>query len=154
MPGAEWFPGARLNYAENLLHLHDDGPAIIAWDERAHAEPARRRSLTRRRLEAEVGRIAAGLRAAGVVPGDRVAGFLPNIPEAVVAMLAAASLGATWSSCSPDFGIAGVLDRFGQIAPKALITADGYFYAGDAEIGRARRPGRAEARGGEHRHHR
>ena len=132
MPGAEWFPGARLNYAENLLHFHDDAPAIIAWDERAHTDPSRRRSLSRRRLEAEVGRIAAGLRAAGVVPGDRVAGFMPNIPEAVVAMLAAASIGATWSSCSPDFGIAGVLDRFGQIAPKVLVTADGYFYAGKA----------------------
>ncbi len=130
MPGAEWFPGARLNYAENLLHFHDDGPAIIAWDERSHAEPARRRSLTRRKLESEVARIASGLRAAGVVAGDRVVGFLPNIPEAVIAMLAAASIGAVWSSCSPDFGVAGVLDRFGQIAPKVLVTADGYFYAG------------------------
>ena len=130
MPGAEWFPGARLNYAENLLHFHDDGPALIAWDERSHAEPARRRSLTRRKLESEVARIASGLRAADVVAGDRVVGFLPNIPEAVIAMLAAASIGAVWSSCSPDFGIAGVLDRFGQIAPKVLITADGYHYAG------------------------
>ena len=130
MPGAEWFPGARLNYAENLLHFHDDAPAIVAWDERAHTDPSRRRSLSRRRLEAEVGRVAAGLRAAGISPGDRVAGFLPNIPEAVVAMLAAASVGAVWSSCSPDFGVAGVLDRFGQIAPKVLVTADGYFYAG------------------------
>ena len=130
MPGAQWFPGARLNYAENLLHFHDDGPAIIAWDERSHAEPARRRSLTRRKLESEVARIASGLRAAGVVAGDRVVGFLPNIPEAVIAMLAAASIGAVWSSCSPDFGVAGVLDRFGQIAPKVLVTADGYFYAG------------------------
>ena len=130
MPGAQWFPGARLNYAENLLRFHDDTPAIVAWDERAHAEPSRRRALSRRRLEAEVGRVAAGLRAAGVAPGDRVAGFLPNIPEAVVAMLAAASVGAVWSSCSPDFGVAGVLDRFGQIAPKVLVTADGYLYAG------------------------
>ena len=97
MPGAEWFPGARLNYAENLLHFHDDAPAIVAWDERAHTDPSRRRSLSRRRLEAEVGRVAAGLRAAGISPGDRVAGFLPNIPEAVVAMLAAASVGAVWS---------------------------------------------------------
>ncbi len=130
MPGAEWFPGARLNYAENLLRHHDDSPAIIAWDELTPAEPARRRTLSGRQVYAEVGRIAAGLRAAGVVAGDRVVGFLPNIPEAVVAMLAATSVGAVWSSCSPDFGISGVLDRFGQIAPKVLFTADGYAYAG------------------------
>ena len=130
MPGAEWFPGARLNYAENLLRHHDDSPAIIAWDELTPSAPARRRVLSWRVLCAEVGRVAAGLRAAGVQPGDRVAGFLPNIPEAVVAMLATASIGAVWSSCSPDFGISGVLDRFGQIAPKVLFTADGYAYAG------------------------
>jgi acetoacetyl-CoA synthetase len=130
MPGAEWFPGARLNFAENLLRHHDDTPAIVAWDELTPAEPGRRRTLTGRQLCAEVGRIAAGLRAAGVLPGDRVAGLLPNIPETVVAMLAATSIGAVWSSCSPDFGISGVLDRFGQIAPKVLFTADGYAYAG------------------------
>ena len=130
MPGAEWFPVARLNYAENLLRHHDDSPAIIAWDELTPSAPARRRVLSWRVLCAEVGRVAAGLRAAGVQPGDRVAGFLPNIPEAVVAMLATASIGAVWSSCSPDFGISGVLDRFGQIAPKVLFTADGYAYAG------------------------
>jgi acetoacetyl-CoA synthetase len=130
MPGAEWFPGARLNYAENLLRHPDDSPAIIAWDELTPGDPGRRRTLSGRQLQAEVGRVAAGLRAAGVVPGDRVAGFLPNIPEAVIAMLAATSVGAVWSSCSPDFGISGVLDRFGQIAPKVLFTADGYAYAG------------------------
>jgi len=125
MPGAEWFPDARLNFAENLLHWRDDHPALIAYDERGT-----RRTLSYRQLAAEVARVAAGLREAGVVSGDRVAGFMPNIPETVVAMLAATSLGAIWSSCSPDFGIAGVLDRFGQIAPKVLITADGYFYGG------------------------
>jgi acetoacetyl-CoA synthetase len=125
MPGARWFPGARLNFAENLLRFHDDHPALLATNERGQ-----RRTLSYKQLNAEVGRIAAGLRDAGVKPGDRVAAFMPNLPETVIAMLAATSLGATWSSCSPDFGIAGVLDRFGQIAPKVLITADGYFYAG------------------------
>ena len=125
MPGAEWFPGAQLNFAENLLHWRDDHPALVAHDERGT-----RRTLSYRQLAAEVARIAAGLRDAGVKSGDRVAGFMPNIPETVIAMLAATSLGATWSSCSPDFGIAGVLDRFGQIAPKVIITADGYFYGG------------------------
>jgi len=125
MPGAEWFPGATLNFAENLLHWRDDHLALIAYDERGT-----RRTLSYRQLAAEVARVAAGLRDAGVVSGDRVAGFMPNIPETVVAMLATTSLGAIWSSCSPDFGIAGVLDRFGQIAPKVLITADGYFYGG------------------------
>ena len=97
-------------------------------------ERGARRELSYRELRAEVARVAAGLRAAGVVPGDRVAGFLPNLPEAVIAMLATASLGAIWSSCSPDFGVHGVLDRFGQIAPKVLFTADGYFYAGKTSI--------------------
>jgi acetoacetyl-CoA synthetase len=125
MPGARFFPGARLNFAANLLKFADDQPALVFRNERGA-----RSSLSYRELRAEVGRIADGLRAAGVVEGDRVAGFLPNIPEAVIAMLAATSLGAIWSSCSPDFGAHGVLDRFGQIAPKVLFTADGYFYAG------------------------
>jgi acetoacetyl-CoA synthetase len=125
MPGARWFPGTRLNFAENLLRASGDAPAIVAWDERGP-----RGSLSWDDLRREVARVADGLRDAGVVAGDRVAGFLPNVPAAVVAMLAAASLGATWSSCSPDFGIRGVLDRFGQIAPKVLFTADGYVYAG------------------------
>jgi acetoacetyl-CoA synthetase len=125
MPGATWFEGTRLNFAENLLRGTGAGPAIIARDERG-----RRREMSRDQLRAEVARVADGLRAAGVVAGDRVAGFLPNLPEAIVAMLATTSLGATWSSCSPDFGIRGVLDRFGQIAPKVLFTADGYCYGG------------------------
>ncbi len=125
MPGARWFPGARLNYAENLLHYRDDHPALIAYNERGQ-----RRVLSYRQLCTEVARVASGLKEIGIQPGDRVVGFLPNIPETVIAMLAATSLGAIWSSCSPDFGIAGVLDRFGQIEPKVIFTADGYHYAG------------------------
>ncbi|HLY52766.1 MAG TPA: acetoacetate--CoA ligase [Steroidobacteraceae bacterium] len=125
MPGARFFPNARLNFAANLLRFNDDTEAVIFRNERGM-----RRSLSWRELHREVARIAAGLEAAGVVAGDRVAGFLPNLPEAAIAMLATASLGATWSSCSPDFGVHGVLDRFGQIQPKVLFTADGYYYAG------------------------
>jgi acetoacetyl-CoA synthetase len=125
MPGARFFPGARLNFADNLLRYEDEQPALIFRNERGT-----RRSLCYRELRAEVARIAAGLRSVGVVAGDRVAGYLPNLPEAAIAMLATASIGAVWSSCSPDFGVHGVLDRFGQIAPKVLFTADGYFYAG------------------------
>jgi acetoacetyl-CoA synthetase len=125
MPGARFFPNARLNFAENLLRERDDHPAIVFVNERGS-----RRQLSHRELHQEVARIAAALRAAGVAEGDRVAGFLPNLPETLIAMLATASLGAMWSSCSPDFGVHGVLDRFGQIAPKVLFTADGYFYAG------------------------
>jgi acetoacetyl-CoA synthetase len=125
MPGARWFPGTRLNFAENLLRHSGSEPALVFVNERGQ-----RRELSWDELHAEVARIADGLSALGVSPGDRVAGFLPNLPEAIIAMLAAASVGATWSSCSPDFGVAGVLDRFGQIRPKVLFTADGYFYAG------------------------
>ncbi len=125
MPGARWFPGTRLNFAENLLRGPDAEPALVFRSERGL-----RRELSWRQLREEVARIAAGLRADGVGPGDRVAGYLPNLPETVVAMLAAASVGATWTSCSPDFGIDGVLDRFGQVEPVVLFTADGYFYAG------------------------
>ena len=125
MPGARFFPSARLSFAENLLRHDDDRPAIVFRNERGA-----RRELSHRELRAEVARVAAGLRAAGVTEGDRVAGYMPNLPETVIAMLATTSLGAIWSSCSPDFGIRGVLDRFGQIAPKVLVTADGYFYAG------------------------
>jgi acetoacetyl-CoA synthetase len=125
MPGARFFPNARLNFAENLLRDEDSEAAIVFVNERGS-----RRQISHRELRQEVARVAAGLEAAGVGAGDRVAGFLPNLPEAAIAMLATASLGATWSSCSPDFGVHGVLDRFGQIAPKVLITADGYFYAG------------------------
>ena len=125
--GPHWFEGARLNFAENLLRFTGDEPALIARDERG-----RRRAISRDALVADVARVAAALRALGVSPGDRVAGFLPNIPEAVIAMLGAASVGAVWSSCSPDFGAKGVLDRFGQIAPRVLFVADGYTYAGKA----------------------
>ncbi|HET8623562.1 MAG TPA: AMP-binding protein, partial [Gemmatimonadales bacterium] len=123
--GPRWFLGARLNFAENLLRAAGQGEAIVFWN-----EAGRQRSLTWAELYSEVRRVARGLRRSGVAPGDRVAGFLPNLPETVVAMLATASLGAVWSSCSPDFGANGVLDRFGQIAPKVLICADGYRYAG------------------------
>ena len=125
MPGARFFPDTRLNFAENLLRFDDEREALVFRNERGT-----RRSLSYRALRGEVARVAEGLRASGVVAGDRVAGFLPNLPETTIAMLATASLGATWSSCSPDFGVRGVLDRFGQIAPKVLFTADGYFYAG------------------------
>jgi acetoacetyl-CoA synthetase len=125
MPGARWFAGARLNFAENLLRGPDAEPAIVFRN-----ELGARREISWKELRAEVARIAAGLRADGVGPGDVVAGFLPNMPEAVIAMLASASLGATWTSCSPDFGMQGVLDRFGQVKPKVLFTADGYFYGG------------------------
>ena len=125
MPGAQWFPGARLNFAENLLHP-DDHRAALVW----RGEDGQRRVHTHAELHREVARLAGALRALGVGPRDRVAGFLPNCPEAVIAMLATASLGAVWSSCSPDFGVQGVLDRFGQIRPKVLFTADGYRYNG------------------------
>jgi acetoacetyl-CoA synthetase len=123
--GPGWFRGARLNFAENLLRRRGVSTAIVFRDERGA-----RRELTHDALAEEVARVAAALRAAGIRPGDRIAGFLPNIPEAVIAMLAAASCGAVWSSCSPDFGAAGVVDRFGQIEPRVLIAADGYRYAG------------------------
>ncbi len=123
--GPRWFPGARLNFAENLLRHRDDRDALVLWTEQGLA-----RTLTFAELARDVARFAQFLRASGVQVGDRVAGFLPNIPEAVVAMLAAASLGAVWSSCSPDFGPLGVIDRFGQIEPKVLVTADGYRYGG------------------------
>jgi acetoacetyl-CoA synthetase len=126
MPGARWFPDAKINFAENLLAAGpDEEPAIIFRGERGG-----RREINWQTLRAEVARVAAGLRSDGIGPRDVVAGFLPNLPEAVIAMLATASIGAIWTSCSPDFGIAGVLDRFGQVQPKVLFTADGYFYAG------------------------
>jgi acetoacetyl-CoA synthetase len=125
MPGAKWFSGARLNFAENLLRYRDDSIALIFKSE---DHPTRR--MTYAELYDEVARLAKGLRASGVGPGDRVAGFMPNMPETVIAMLAATSIGAVWSSCSPDFGIKGVLDRFGQIKPKVLFVANGYFFKG------------------------
>ena len=123
MPGARWFTGARLNYAENLLRHRDDRPAIVFQGEERVT-----RSITYAELYDETARLAKALRDAGVKTGDRIAGFMPNMPEAIIAMLATVSIGAIWSSCSPDFGIKGVLDRFGQIEPKILFTADGYFY--------------------------
>ncbi|NIA68155.1 acetoacetate--CoA ligase [Pelagibius litoralis] len=130
MPGATFFPEARVNFAENLLRRPlnepgDNGDALVFW-----GEDKVKRRLSHRDLYDQVSRTAQALAAEGVGPGDRVAGFLPNMPETVVAMLAATSLGAVWSSCSPDFGVQGVLDRFGQIEPKVLFCADGYHYNG------------------------
>jgi acetoacetyl-CoA synthetase len=125
MPGARWFPGARLNFAENLLRYRDERTAIIFKGEGREIE-----RVSYGELFEGVVRLAGSLRAAGVATGDRVAGYMPNLPETVIAMLAAVSLGAVWSSCSPEFGIQGVLDRFGQIAPKVLFCADGYRYNG------------------------
>jgi acetoacetyl-CoA synthetase len=128
MPGAQWFPGATVNYARNALRaaVTDPGkPAIIA-----HSERSRRASLTYGELAAEVARVAAGLRALGVRKGDRVVALLPNVPETVIALLATASIGAIWSSCSPDFGARSVVDRFAQIGPVVLIAARGYAYNG------------------------
>jgi len=127
MPGTKWFPGARLNFAENLLRFRDDSTALVFKGE---DHPVRKMSYGK--LYDEVARVAKSLKAAGVKEGDRVVGFMPNMPETVVAMLASTSLGAVWSSCSPDFGIKGVLDRFGQIKPKVLFTADGYYFKGKA----------------------
>ena len=129
MPGARWFPDARLNFADNLLRRRDEATAIIAWGEKKV-----RREMTWAELFSQVTRFSHALRARGVGPGDRVAGLLPNIPETVVAMLATASIGATWASCSPDFGVSGVLDRFGQIKPKVLLACDGYYYNGKVHM--------------------
>ena len=123
MPGAKWFQGARLNFAENLLRYRDGQPAIIFKGE--VMEPV---TITYAELYDEVARLTKSLKAAGVTVGDRVVGFMPNMPQTIIAMLAASSLGAAWSSCSPDFGIKGVMDRFGQIKPKILFTANGYSY--------------------------
>ncbi len=125
MPGAKWFDGTRLNFAENLLRFADDRPALVSWNENG---PVKR--ISHSQLRRLVARLAGGLRRNGIEAGDRVVGFMPNLVETVVAMLATASLGAIWSSCSPDFGVKGVLDRFGQIRPKILFAADGYIYAG------------------------
>jgi acetoacetyl-CoA synthetase len=123
--GPKWFPNAKLNFAENLLRFGDDRPAIVSWNETGPVQ-----SLTFAELRREVVALALALKGAGVGVGDRVAGYLPNISETVIAMLATASIGAVWSSCSPDFGVQGVIDRFGQIEPKVLFCAEGYLYAG------------------------
>jgi acetoacetyl-CoA synthetase len=125
MPGARWFSGARLNFAQNLLRFRDDQVALIFKGEGQQST-----KMTYAELYDEVARLAKSLKSAGVQAGDRVVGFMPNMPATIVAMLAATSLGATWSSCSPDFGIKGVLDRFGQIQPKVLFTANGYSFKG------------------------
>jgi len=125
MPGARWFPGARLNFAENLLRQRDDSDALVFWGEdRVHNR------LSHGDLYRQVAHFAAALKDMGVEPGDRVAAWMPNLPETIVVMLAATSIGAIFSSASPDFGVQGVLDRFGQIEPKVLVAVDGYYYNG------------------------
>jgi acetoacetyl-CoA synthetase len=125
MPGARWFPDARLNFAENLLRKKGPDDALVFWNEQGD-----RRRLSFDELHESAARMQLALRAAGVAAGDRVASILPNIPEAAIAMLGATSLGAVWSSSSPDFGVQGVLDRFTQIAPKVLFAVNGYVYNG------------------------
>ncbi|PLX45822.1 MAG: acetoacetate--CoA ligase [Deltaproteobacteria bacterium] len=129
MPGAKWFTGSRLNFAENLLRFRDDRPALVSVREGGVVDG----ELTYSELYKNVSKLARYLREIGVAKGDRVAGFMPNRMETVIAMLAATSLGAIWSSCSPDFGFKGVMDRFGQIQPKVLISCDGYFFKGKAQ---------------------
>jgi acetoacetyl-CoA synthetase len=130
MPGARWFPDARLNFAENLLTRRPaTTPAMRSF---FAARTRSQRRVSHAELVASVAKVAAALKAEGISPGDRIAGYLPNMPEAIIAMLATASLGAVWSSCSPDFGVAGVLDRFSQIEPKVLFAVDGYWYNGKA----------------------
>ena len=125
MPGARWFEGARLNYADNLLRPEHRGTALVFYSERGD-----RIEMSWDELRRDVAALARVLQSMGVSEGDRVAGLLPNRPEAVVAMLACSSLGAVWSSCSPDFGVGAVLDRFSQIRPRILFATDGYFYNG------------------------
>ena len=125
MPGARWFLGTRLNFAENLLRYRDDHIALIFKGENRESV-----KMTYAQLYEEVCDVAFSMKEMGIQPGDRVVGFMPNMPQTIVAMLAAVSLGATWSSCSPDFGSKGVLDRFGQIQPSLLFTADGYWFKG------------------------
>jgi len=125
MPGARFFPDAKLNFAQNLMRRRDDADAMVFW-----GEDKVKRRMSFRGLHEQVSRMQQALAAAGVGEGDRVAAFMPNMPETVVAMLATASLGATFTSCSPDFGIQGVVDRFGQVEPKVLFCCDGYFYNG------------------------
>ena len=125
LPGARFFPGASLSFAENLLRRRDHAEALVFW-----SEPGERVAISYLQLERRVASLAAALREMGVQRGDRVAGYLPNLPETIAAFLASASIGAIWSSCSPDFGVRGVLDRFGQIEPKVLFAVDGYFYNG------------------------
>ena len=130
MPGAHWFPDASLNFAQNLLERRradDDGDALVFW-----GEDKERRAVSHAELHGLASRVSSALATHGIVAGDRVVAYMPNMPETIIAMLGASSLGATWSSCSPDFGVQGVLDRFGQIEPRILFTADGYWYNGKA----------------------
>ncbi len=125
MPGAQWFPEARLNFAENLLRSRDDATALCFW-----GEDKLKQRISRGELHLRVARLAAAMRADGVVAGDRIAAYMPNLPETVITLLAAASIGAVFTSASPDFGVQGVVDRFGQVEPKLLFVADGYYYNG------------------------
>jgi acetoacetyl-CoA synthetase len=127
MPGAQWFPDAKLNFAENLLRRRDDADAMVFW-----GEDKVKRRMSYGEVYDAVSRTAQAMEAAGVKQGDRIAAFMPNLPETIIFMLAAASLGAIWSSCSPDFGVQGVIDRFGQIEPKLLFAVEGYHYNGKA----------------------
>jgi acetoacetyl-CoA synthetase len=136
MPGARWFPEARLSFAENLLRRQDDALALIYRGENGHHE-----EWTFAQLYAAVSRMAAALQAAGVAGGDRVAAIVANTPDAVVGMLAASSLGAVWSSCSPDFGVDGILDRFGQIEPKVLLLSESHWFKGRSHAGLGRLAG-------------
>jgi acetoacetyl-CoA synthetase len=123
MPGAQWFPDASLNFAENLLRYRDNQEALVFTSETGVSY-----KLSYSQLYQQVASVAASLRKFGIEPGDRIAGYMPNLPETIVAMLATTSIGAIWSSCSPDFGINGVVDRIGQIKPKVLFCAAAYTY--------------------------
>ncbi len=125
MPGASWFPDAKLNFAENLLRYRDDREALVF-----SSETGIKSALSYRQLYRKVAGVASALRELGVEPGDRVAAYMPNLPETIIAMLATTSIGAIWSSCSPDFGISGVVDRLGQIQPRVLFCAAAYTYNG------------------------
>ncbi len=133
MINVNWFVGARLNFARNLLRFNDDSDAIIFTDETGF-----RRTITYSKLRKSVGRLQHALHSLGVRSGDRIAGYLPNLPETIIAMLATASIGAIWSSCSSEFGVQGALDRFSQIEPKVIFGADGYYYGGKKFDSRAR----------------
>ncbi|MDD4186659.1 MAG: AMP-binding protein, partial [Eubacteriales bacterium] len=125
-PGAKWFPGAVLNYAENILKDHNDREIALIFRGENHM----RRSFTWAALRNQVERLATRMREEGIVPGDRVAAYMPNVPETVIAMLASSAVGAIWSSCATDVGVTAAIDRLGQIEPKLLFTADGYTYKG------------------------
>src|SRR5713101_3720077 len=128
MPGAEWFPGARLNFAEHVFrNATSERPALVFRSERHELV-----EVSWSELRQKAGAVARALRAMGVQQGDRVVAYMPNIPETLIAFLACASMGAVWSSCSPDFGTSSVIDRFKQIEPKVLFAVDGYQYNGKA----------------------